>query len=189
MKNSLYRLIFSKFKLSLENRDFYLFLLPRNILFYTLVLLMNLPISPLLSQTPTIEESTVGTLQDNRLNYLGVGGAIGLRDEGETALGEGGFTILGRFSFTNNISIHSSAIFNDNDLLSAAVTYGTPIKIFFPFVGAGISADTDNFNVNPEITSGVDLPINSLLTGTARVNANFDDETDIGLIFGVGVNF
>lgn len=56
-------------------------------------------------------------------------------------------------------------------------------------MGVGISADTDDFNINPEVTAGVDLPINSLLSGTARVNANFDDETDIGLLLGAGVNF
>ncbi|MEM7758326.1 MAG: hypothetical protein AAF298_09400 [Cyanobacteria bacterium P01_A01_bin.40] len=158
---------------------------------------MNIPTFPLNAQTRldeefedrTIEESTIETEENSRLNYIGVGGAIGLKDDGETALGEGGFSILGRVTFTNNFSVHTSAIFDENDLLSAAITYSKPIKIFYPFVGAGISTDTDDFNINPELTAGVDLPINSLLTGTARVNANFDDETDIGLLLGVGVNF
>lgn len=91
MKNTLYRLVFSKFKLSLKSKYTSIFLLPKNTLFYILVLLMNLQTSPLLAQTQTIEESTVETSQNNRLNYIGVGGTIGLRDEGETALGEGGF--------------------------------------------------------------------------------------------------
>ena len=187
MKIMLYKLTFSQFASSVES--YFLFL--------SLILLMNTPTLPVYAQIQfdeeseelTIEESIVETEGNNRLNYIGIGGALGLRDEGETALGEGGFSILGRAAFTNNFSIHASAIFNEDDLYSAAVTYSKPIVGFYPFVGAGISAETDDFNLNPEITAGIDLPINSLFTGTARVNANFDDETDIGLLFGVGMIF
>ncbi|MGD1919572.1 MAG: hypothetical protein ACFCAD_12190 [Pleurocapsa sp.] len=56
-------------------------------------------------------------------------------------------------------------------------------------MGAGISADTNDFDINPELTAGVDLPINSLFTRTARLNANFNDETDIGLLLGARLNF
>ncbi|MGD1920985.1 MAG: hypothetical protein ACFCAD_20175 [Pleurocapsa sp.] len=62
---------------------------------------MNIPTFPLHAETeldsqfdnPTIEESTIETTEDNRLNYIGIGGALGLRDDSETALGEGGFSI------------------------------------------------------------------------------------------------
>lgn len=130
----------------------------------------------------------------DKINYLGIGGTIGLSDEGETALGDGGFSILGRISLTENFSIHTSSVINDDSLLTVAVTGGIPIKnasgrtIIFPFLGGGISADTEDFNVDPTVTSGVDIPINSLITGTVRVNANFADDTDVGLVLGVGID-
>lgn len=169
-----------------------------------LVLLMNMLTFPLQAQmipTDTPETNPTQTqsskpMQNNRINYFGIGGAIGLEDAGETTLGDGGFSILGRFSFTNNLSIHSSSIINGDNLLSIAATGGIPIKnqktertIVFPFVGGGISADTENFNVYPVIVGGVDVPINLLFTGTMRVNANFGDETDIGLLLGIGIDF
>ena len=133
--------------------------------------------------------------RSNKINYLGIGGTIGLSDEGDTALGDGGFSILGRVSLTENFSIHTSSVIKDDNLLSVAATGGIPIEnkqtgrtIIFPFVGGGISADTEDFNVDPVVTGGVDIPINPLITGTMRVNANFGDETDIGLILGVGVD-
>ena len=191
------KLIFTFLRLIGDCNFKFIPLAKKNILFCTLVLVMYIPTFPLHAQTPlneeaeeqTVEDYTVETSNDNRLNYIGIGGAIGLEGDGDTALGDGGFSILGRVAFTNNLSIHSSAIFNDNDLFSVAGTYGVPIKTFFPFVGAGLSADTDDFDISPEIVAGVDLPIKSLFTGTARVNANFNDETDIGLLLGAGINF
>ena len=185
MKITLYKLAFCNF-ISLIKNSF---------LFWSLVLLMNIPTFSLNAQTrldeesedQTREKSTIESEENNYLNYIGIGGAIGLIDDGETALGDGGFSILGRFAFTNNFSVHTSAILNRNDLLSAAITYSKPITILYPFVGIGISADTDDFEINPEITAGVDLLINSFLTGTARVNGNFDDEA--GLLLGVGIIF
>ncbi|MGD1922050.1 MAG: hypothetical protein ACFCAD_26040 [Pleurocapsa sp.] len=147
------------------------------------------------SDTPETEPNQAQKSKPNRINYFGIGGAIGLKDAGETALGDGGFSVLGRCSFTDNFSIHSSSIINGDNLLSIAATGGISIKkqetgrtIVFPFVGGGISADTEDFNVDPVIVSGVDVPINHLFTGTVRGNANFGDETDIGLLLGGGID-
>lgn len=173
-------------------------------LFITFTLLVNMLMFPLQAQTePTDipetnprEAQSEKPMQSDRINYFGIGGAIGLKDAGETALGEGGFSILGRFSLTNNLSIHSSSIISGDNLLSIAATDGIPIKnqetgrtIIFPFAGGGISTDTEDFNIDPVIIGGVDVPINSLFTGTMRVNANFGDETDLGLLLGIGVDF
>ncbi|MEM6252808.1 MAG: hypothetical protein AAF821_07790 [Cyanobacteria bacterium P01_D01_bin.156] len=57
-----------------------------------------------------------------------------------------------------------------------------------PFVGAGIGVEVDDFEISPLVMAGVDVPINDLITGTARVNAAFDDETDIGVVLGVGID-
>ena len=134
--------------------------------------------------------------QSDHINYLGIGGTIRLENNNGTALGEGGFSILGRFSFTDQLSIHSSSIISGDNLISIAATGGLPIKnqetgrtVVFPFVGGGISADTEDFNIDPVVTAGVDIPIDQLITGTARVNANFGDETDLGILLGIGVDF
>jgi hypothetical protein len=39
------------------------------------------------------------------------------------------------------------------------------------------------------LSGGVDVPLNTNLTATAGVNAAFLDQTDVGLIIGVGYNF
>jgi outer membrane biosynthesis protein TonB len=130
-----------------------------------------------------------------RINYFGLGGNIGLVNDGGTATGSGGFSILGRQSFTNNLSIHSTSVFGDNSIQSTALTGGVPIKnkttgktIAFPFVGAGVSIKTDNFTVYPLVTAGIDVPFNRFLTGTVRLNTTFAERTDVGVVMGVGVD-
>ncbi len=130
-----------------------------------------------------------------RINYaFGPGGAIGLTDDGETALGEGGFALVGRFSLTDNLSVHTASVIGNNSLFTAALTGGAPIRnadddrtLVFPFAGAGVSVETNEFDVNPFISAGVDVPIIDRLTGTARINASFDQNgTDVGVVLGVG---
>lgn len=132
-----------------------------------------------------------------RINYLGIGGTLGLSDEGETPLGEGGFSIVGRISLTENISIHTSSLLGDAGLLSVALTGGSPIRaqsndrtLFFPFLGAGVAVETEEFDtVDLHATGGVDVPLGSTVTGTAKVNATFaEDGTDVGLTIGVGID-
>ena len=131
----------------------------------------------------------------NRINYFGIGGTVGLNDDGNTSLGNGGFSLVGRFSLTDNISTHTSSVFNDGSVLSIALTGGAPIRsratgrtIIFPFAGAGVAVETDGFNVDPLVTGGIDIPFTNSVTGTTRVNASFaDDGTDVGLIFGIGI--
>ena len=132
---------------------------------------------------------------DNRINYFGVGGTIGVVDDGDTELGDGGFSLVGRFSFNDALSIHSASVFGDDNLATFALTTGLPIGgelservKLFPFVGAGIGVEFDDFEISPVVTAGVDVPINDLITGTARVNAAFNDGTDIGVVLGVGVD-
>lgn len=150
---------------------------------------------------PTIVQSSESAQQSDeekpdRINYTGIGGTIGLSDGGGTALGEGGFSIVGRFSLTNNLSVHAASVISNDNIISLALTGGAPIKnretgrtIIYPFLGAGILAETDDFEIDPLISGGVDIPINNLVTGTARVNASFgNDGTDVGIVLGVGVD-
>lgn len=132
----------------------------------------------------------------DRTNYFGVGGTIGVVDDGDTELGDGGFSLVGRFSFNDTLSIHSASVLGGDNLATFALTTGLPISgavsdrvNFFPFVGAGVGVEFDDFELSPVVTAGVDVPINDLFTGTARVNAAFNDGTDVGVVLGVGVDF
>lgn len=130
----------------------------------------------------------------DRINYFGVGGTIGVSDDGDTELGDGGFSLVGRFSFSDSLSIHSASVLGGDSFASFALTTdltnvsaGDKITLI-PFVGAGVGIEVDDFEISPLVTAGVDVPISDLVTGTARVNAAFDDGTDIGVVLGVGID-
>lgn len=162
-----------------------------SLLLVSLAVISGVWISPSFSQQSTPSDSP------RRIRYLGIGGAVGLSDEGETATGEGGFSLVGRTPLTENLSIHTASILSDEGSLSIALTGGAPIRDpstgrtrIFPFLGAGISIETEDFDtVDPLATGGIDIPLTPTVTGTARLNATFADEgTDIGLILGVGLD-
>jgi hypothetical protein len=145
-------------------------------------------------QSPTDQKSK-SQKKSHRINYFGLGGNIGLINDGGTAIGSGGFTVLGRKSLTNNLSIHTTSVFGDKSIQSTALTGGIPIKskatgrtILFPFVGAGASIKINNFTVYPMVTAGLDIPITNYLTGTMRMNTTFAERTDVGFVMGVGVD-
>ena len=141
-------------------------------------------------ETPPEEETT--------RSYVGLGGTIGLSGD-TTPLGEGGFSLIGRTSFTDSLSLHTSSIFQDDGLGLFSLTYGIPInndsseiERFFPFAGVGIAIEDlfGDFGVDPLITTGVDISISRKFVGTVRLNLTFpEDETDIGLLVGVGYRF
>jgi hypothetical protein len=154
----------------------------------------SMPPSQVAQQSISPNRSDEGSC---RINYVGVGGTFGLSDEGGTPLGDGGFSIVGRISLTENIYFHTSSVFGDEGLLSVALTGGAPIRdqstgrtLFCPFLGAGIAVETEEFDtVDPQAIVGVDVPLGSTVTGTARVNTTFaDDGTDVGLTIGVGID-
>lgn len=131
-------------------------------------------------------------------SYIGIGGNIGLGGE-STSLGDGGFSLLGRTAITDNISLHTSSVFGDDGVSAFALTLGIPVykgdrdlELFYPFVGGGIAVEDffGDFSVDALVTTGVDVPILRRLTGTVRLNFGFaEDDTDIGLLLGVGYNF
>ena len=132
-------------------------------------------------------------------SYIGLGGNIGISGS-ETALGNGGFSLVGKTAITKNISLHTSNIFGDNDISTFALTFGVPVfksftrdlQFIYPFVGGGIAIEDffGDFNVDGLVTTGVDIPILPRVTGTVRLNLGFgEDDTDVGLLLGVGYNF
>ncbi|WP_193198729.1 hypothetical protein [Nostoc sp. MG11] len=131
-------------------------------------------------------------------SYIGVAGNIGISG-GTSSLGDGNFAVISKVGLANAISVRPSAIFGDNTTVLIPVTYdfslqqadpfSEPLAIA-PYVGVGAAIQTgDNSQVAVLVSGGIDVPLNSQFTATAAVNAGFFDETDIGLLLGVGYNF
>ncbi|MEQ8755897.1 MAG: hypothetical protein RID09_20630 [Coleofasciculus sp. G1-WW12-02] len=130
-------------------------------------------------------------------SYIGVGGNIGLDGE-ETNLGEGSLVIVTKAGFADNFSLHNAVMFGDETTTTVALSANFPIKapvtgqtIVIPFVGGGVLLQPDkDWEADPLVSGGVDIPIPPRFTGTVRVNVVFpeDDETDVGLVLGVGYN-
>lgn len=136
-------------------------------------------------------------------SYVGIAGNIGL--DGETALGDSSFAVISKIGFTNSISARPSVLIGDDTTFLIPITYDfsiLPTDAFdetfpiAPYVGAGIAIPTGDDNDDDSgsdvgflLTGGVDYPISPQFTATAAVNATISDETDIGVLIGVGYNF
>lgn len=128
-------------------------------------------------------------------SYVGVGLNVGLT--GDTALGDTNFTVLSKIGLTPTISVRPSVMIGDDADILIPVTLDFPsytaddIGISAaPYVGAGVAITTgDSDAVRLLLTGGVDVPLTPQFTATAAVNAAVFDDTDIGLLFGVGYNF
>jgi hypothetical protein len=139
--------------------------------------------------------STIG----ERGNYIGIGGAIGL-DGNSTALGTGGLTILTKFAFSDNLSLHDATIvFGSSAPTSMIVlTADFPIRnnagetIVSPFIGAGgLLRYSNGISISPAVSAGADLSLSKDFMGTVRLNAGFpkNSNADLGLLVGVGYKF
>lgn len=128
-------------------------------------------------------------------SYFGIGGNIGI-DGDTTPLGTGGFAPIGKVGFARIISLRGSAIIDDDTTVLAAVTFDfplpnpTPVRqlSITPYFGGGIAINSGE--VDPLITAGVDFPLTRDLTATVQGNLSFpEDDTDIGVLLGLGYNF
>ena len=106
---------------------------------------------------------------------------------------DGAFAVLGKGALSSHFALHPAVLFGDKNTILLPVTYGISIEndsseIFYPFVGGGISIKEifDDFDLGGLVTAGVDVPVSDRLTGTARFNVGFGDDTDVGLILGIG---
>jgi hypothetical protein len=130
-----------------------------------------------------------------RRSYIGVGATIGLSDSDETGLGEGGFSIISRVGFTENLGLHNVAIFSDEFTSNFALTVRLPVKsdqsgrtLVEPFIGPGITIEDGE--VDALVSAGADVPLTPDIAATARLNIGFtNDDTEIGIILGLGYNF
>jgi len=148
-------------------------------------------ITPALCQQ-TEEASERGNRRNAKRSYIGVGGNLGLSG-GESAIGGGAFVIVSRNQIINYLSIRSSTIIGDEFTSAIALTGELPITNSegeikaIPFLGGGVAIYDE---IAPLVSLGVDVPVSRDFTLTNRLNVGFgDDETDVGVVVGVGYNF
>ncbi len=130
-------------------------------------------------------------------SYVGVAGNIGLG--GDSALSELNFAVISKLGLTRNFSVRPSVVIGDDTTILAPITFDLAPRTtdavgrtfgISPYLGAGVAIETSNdANVGLLLTGGVDVPLGSRFTATGAVNAAFLDQTDVGLMFGVGLNF
>ncbi|WP_375512621.1 fasciclin domain-containing protein, partial [uncultured Nostoc sp.] len=132
-------------------------------------------------------------------SYIGVAGNIGLSGD-DTALSDGNFAAISKIGLTRNISVRPAVIFGDDTLFMVPLTLdfsprtagavGERTFAISPYIGAGVAIEANlDTDIGLLLTGGVDLPVGSRFTVTGAVNAAFLDDTDVGLLFGVGYNF
>ncbi|MBD2448497.1 S-layer homology domain-containing protein [Nostoc sp. FACHB-152] len=131
-------------------------------------------------------------------SYVGVAGNIGLG--GDSALSEGNIAVMSKIGLTRTISARPSAVFGDDPIVLIPVTFdfaprsvdptGNQRFPISPYIGAGVAIETsDDADIALLLTGGVDVPLGNRFTLNGAVNAAFLDETDVGLMLGVGYNF
>ncbi|KST63233.1 hypothetical protein [Mastigocoleus testarum] len=139
----------------------------------------------------------VGRTTRGGSSYIGIGANIGL--DGTSALGDGNFVVISKVGLTKKISLRPAAVLGDDTMflvpltydfsLNAADPFTEPLPIA-PYIGAGAAIETgDDSEAAFLVTGGVDVPLNSQFTANAAISAAFFDDTDIGLMLGVGYNF
>ncbi|MBN3908847.1 MAG: S-layer homology domain-containing protein [Nostoc sp. NMS1] len=132
-------------------------------------------------------------------SYIGVAGNIGLSGN-DTALSDGNFAVISKIGLTRNISVRPSVLFGDNTEFLVPLTLdfrpraagevGSETFSISPFIGAGVAIEVNNdTDFGLLLTGGVDVPLGSRFTVTGSVNAAFMDQTDVGLLLGLGYNF
>lgn len=129
-------------------------------------------------------------------SYIGVGGNIGFG--GDTAMGEGNFTVFSKLGLTSNFSARPGIVIGNDPTILLPLTADFPIapvseNVDFdvaPFVGGGLAISTGSDSLaRPLITGGVDVPVADRITLTAQGNVAFFRDTEGSIILGVGYNF
>jgi len=158
----------------------------------------------LLNESRTLAQTDLDIRRGTRgvPNYLGVGVNIGLTedDDGdETGLGDAGFVINGKIGLSRNLSLRPGVIIGDDAVFLVPLTYDfliprvdpfEPVR-FAPFLGGGVALSTDgDDNIGFLFTGGVDVPLSRSFVANGSINIGFiEDQTDIGIILGVGYTF
>lgn len=151
--------------------------------------------SPTLEITQSDFELEPGTATRSSSSYIGIGGNIGL--SGDTTVGEGSFAVISKIGLTDYLSARPSALIKDDAVFLLPATFDfsgdeVPNAEFSiaPYLGGGLAISTGRDDtVGALITGGLDIPLSSEFTDNAGANVTFIDDTDVGLLLGVGYNF
>lgn len=151
--------------------------------------------SPTLEITQSDFELEPGTATRSSSSYIGIGGNIGL--SGDTTVGEGSFAVISKIGLTDYLSARPSALIKDDAVFLLPATFdfsGDEIAnaefSIAPYLGGGLAISTGRDDtVGALITGGLDIPLSSEFTANAGANVTFIDDTDVGLLLGVGYNF
>lgn len=129
-------------------------------------------------------------------NYIGVAGNIGIG--GNSALGRGNFAVISKLGIAETFSVRPALILGDQTILLVPVTYDFAVQQtdpfepipYAPYVGAGLSLATGGGSaIGLLLSGGVDLPLTKQFTATAGLNVSLRNNTDVGLLVGIGYNF
>ncbi|MEB3218638.1 MAG: hypothetical protein VKN72_20715 [Nostocales cyanobacterium 94392] len=146
-----------------------------------------------------VAQFTPGRTTRSGPSYLGVGGFVSFDDN--STLGDGAFSVISKIGLSRNFSIRPSALINDDPVFLIPLTIDFPVNdvantgiqrlSVAPYLGAGVSINTNNdADVGFLVTGGVDVPVSRRITATGGLNIGFsDNNTDVGLLLGVGYNF
>ena len=136
-----------------------------------------------------------GTATRSSSSYIGIGGNIGL--SGDTTIGNGAFAVISKIGLTDYLSARPSALIDDDAVFLLPVTFDfsgdeVPNAEFSiaPYLGGGLAISTGRDDtIGPLISGGLDIPLSSEFTANAGANISFINDTDVGLLLGVGYNF
>jgi len=154
--------------------------------------------SPLANTTIAQENInfTPGQATRGGASYIGVGGNVGF--SGKTGIGSGAFVVNGKIGLTRNISFRPAVLIGDNTDFLLPLTYDfvlasddpfAPVP-FAPFLGGGAVFTTNgNTNAGFLLTAGVDVPLSREFVANASINVGFLDDTNVGILLGVGYTF
>ena len=145
--------------------------------------------------TQTDFEVEPGTTTRSSSSYIGIGGNIGL--SGDTTVGDGSFAVISKIGLTDYLSVRPSALIRDDAVFLVPLTVDfsgdeVPNAEFriAPYLGGGLAISTGRDDtVGALISGGLDVPLSSEFTANAGANVSFIDDTDVGLLLGVGYNF
>jgi len=129
-------------------------------------------------------------------NFIGFGGNIGFNDN-DNAVGDFGFVLLSKYSFSEKLSLRPSVIISDTSAVLIPVTYnfqnaGIDVgpTTLVPYVGGGVALTTgDDSDVSGLISAGADLPISRQFTINGQANLSIFNDTAFGVQLGLGYNF
>lgn len=129
-------------------------------------------------------------------SYIGIGGNLGLG--GNPALGDGAFVINSKIGLTRNVSFRPAVLFGDDTDFLLPLTYDFVIQSadpfapipFAPYLGGGVIISTNgDDDIGFLLTGGVDVPLSAQFVANASINVGFRNDTDVGIILGVGYTF